>query len=113
MRSTPSARGVVQLKKHQTPLGDANTARLRDGSKNGSLTTIAPTVFRRYSTVTSRSTRVPGSMYAFSSVASAMYFLSTGDQAPVVACPTCRVCLYTGTPPRHAVIGISGGNRTC
>src|SRR4030095_6026802 len=94
-------------------LGETNTARLRGGSKNGSLTTVAPTVFRRYSTVTSKSTRVPGSTYSFWTVASTMYFLTIGDQPPVVACPTCRPSLYTGTPPRQAVNGIFGAHQAC
>src|SRR5207249_4431382 len=80
----------------------AGVAVLRGGLKNGVLTTVAGTRWRTASTVTSNSNDVPSALCGASMVASAMSFFKTGDHVVVVARPTCRPFLYTGTATRDA-----------
>ena len=55
------------------------------GSKNGVFTTVAGTLWRTNSTVSSTSTRVPGPAKPRRMVASAMYFLRIGEKVELVA----------------------------
>src|SRR2546421_9037968 len=60
-------------------------ARFRGGSKNGFFTTCAAARLRRCSTVISISSGAPGAAQRERRCASAMYFLRSGDQPPLVA----------------------------
>ena len=60
----------------------------RFGSKNGVLTTVALTLWRTASTVTSICSCVPSAKCGRLTVASAIIFLSVGDHVVVVARPT-------------------------
>src|SRR5689334_25271430 len=81
---------------------------LRGGLKNGVLTTVAPTRWRTASTVYSISSRVPTALWPAERVASAISFLSVGDQVVDVALPTHSPSRYTGTGTRDAAAGICG-----
>src|SRR5437868_7032726 len=59
-------------------------ALFRGGSKNGFFTTRAAVRLRRCSTVISISRAVPGAVQRVGTCASAMYFFSSGDHAPLV-----------------------------
>ncbi len=68
--------GIVGVAHHDLFLG---------GLKNGVVTTVAPTTWRRYSTVISNCTRVPTLANGAATCASARFFFSVGDQTPLVA----------------------------
>src|SRR5688572_28136049 len=90
--------------------GPGGVAVFRGGRKNGVDTTVAPTKWRVPSTVISICSRVPVWKCGASMVASAISRLSVGDHAVVVARPTCRPPLMTGTADRDAAAGATGGS---
>src|SRR5687767_3881040 len=90
--------------------GSGGVAVFRGGRKNGVGTTVAPTKWRVPSTVISIRSAVPVSKWGASIVASAIRRLSVGDHAVVVARPTWRPALITGTADRDAAAGATGGS---
>ena len=67
-----------------------------------------PPRLRRWSTVNSIWSFVPGRPASAATVASAIIFLSVGDQVVLVALPTCMPSRKTGTETREAVSGSCG-----
>ena len=65
------------------------TAVFRFGLKNGSVTTVAVVFMRCASIVNSICSFVPGFEYSLLTLANAINFFSNGENAVVVAFPTC------------------------
>src|SRR4029079_13341338 len=88
------AREIRRAREAVVPAADHDHVMLRHarflgGSKNGFLTTVTAARLRLCSTVISISSGVPSFAHCVRRCARAMYFFSTGDQAPLVAEPTC------------------------
>ena len=84
----------------------------RGGLKKGSFATVAVTLCRTASTVSSIWRLVPGSAWPEATLAKAIIFLRRGDHVVEVALPTCTRPLYTGTATREAVLGTWGARPT-
>ena len=92
------------------PAVRADYARLRGGSKKGSFATVTPTSRRRWSTVISICSAVPGRAASRATVASAIILLSVGDQVVLEARPTWTPSRNTGTDTRDAMAGSCGAS---
>src|SRR5271157_3723695 len=84
------------------------TAVFRFGLKNGNGTTVAVVFMRCASIVNSICSLVPGLEYSVPTLASAINFFSNGENAVVVALPTCLSPEYMGTATRDAWLGAAG-----
>src|SRR4051794_37126194 len=80
----------------------------RAGLKNGSVVTFTFAFSRIASIVISICRSVPGLEYSVSRLANAISFFNVGDQAVVVAFPTCLSPEYIGTGTREACAGAAG-----